>query len=100
MGGVSDREQARSPPSSQSIERYREQLHLVPVPEGVGDGREVRSGSGHIIAECGNALLADFVSRALRDDVGALPVIAAVYLHDECARTEGPPGFVSGSLVL
>jgi len=93
MGGIADREQPGARPAFEPVERDREQLHLVPVRERVRHVREVGRGAGDLGAERRDALRAHVVGAAFRHDKGALPVIAAVELHDEGSRAEGAAGF-------
>ena len=67
---------------SQAVDRDGQELHVVPALElvdAVAEPRRQREDDG---AEVGDRLLHQVVGGALRDDEGALPVIAAVE-HDE-----------------
>jgi hypothetical protein len=97
---IADGEQAGPPPARQPVERDREQLDLVPVLERVDDPSEPGRRLGDAGAESGKSGPPDFLRRALRNHVGALPIIAAVELDQERPRAERAAGLVDRRLLL
>ena len=87
MRGVADAEEPGPPPISQPIDRDGEQLDVVPAFQFVdpvgrnGDISTIRSRNARGPP---NSRL----DPALRDDVGALPVVAAIEHHHDPARIE------------
>ena len=94
MGRVADREQTRAPPPRQPVERNREQLDLVPVLERIDHLGKPRVSPRDILSERRKAGATDLIGRALRNDISALPVVAAVELDQEGARPERAAGLV------
>ena len=85
MGGVADAKQAGPGPTLQAIDRHREQLHIVPCLH-VGDAvLQDRHHRHDIVTKGVEAARLDRIVLALGDDIGALPVVAAVESHHHLA---------------
>ena len=92
MGGVPDAQQARPVPPGKPVDADGEQLHVLPAANLShtvgGERRELR----HSAPECLEAARVDRLDGSLRDDVAALPVLAAVDHDEDPADVEAPHG--------
>ena len=100
MRGVADREQTRPPPrvsrssETESSLTWSQSCSVSTASARSGAARATSARNGF------DALAADFVRRALRNDIGALPIIAAVDLDDQSAGAERAAGLVDRRCLL
>ena len=95
MRGVADAEQAQAVPARHAVDRDGQKLDLVPVGDLAGAVGERRHRACDVGAERRQALAVHLFDRALRNDVGALPIVAAVE-HDEDAPGQEPAAGLDG----
>ena len=78
MGGVADAEQAGTRPVAEVIDGDGEEFDVAPIFEFVGATAEKWSDRFKFGAKGGQTFFLDSVEGAFGDDVGALPVVAAI----------------------
>ena len=93
--GIADGKQPGAPPAVQPVERDGQQFDLIPVGQRRHD-RLASSGAARATSSRKAWAARHRGSRRPRpcDHVGTLPIVAAVDLHDQRARTEGAAGNV------
>jgi len=86
--GIADAEKAAAGPVAQAIDGDGEELDVVPIFQ--FDGAALQNGGDRfeVVAKGGQAIFLDGCESTLGDDVGALPVIAAVESYEELSSAE------------
>src|SRR5260221_6863596 len=97
---VADAQEARPVPAAQAVDSDGEQLDVAPVAQLLEPRAVERGEPGDLLAQGGEAALADLLEAALADDEGALPVIAAVEHHQDAAGVDAAQRLRRGVRVL
>jgi hypothetical protein len=76
VSGIADAQQSRPIPLRQAVDCDREEFHIIPAFQLVDPFRQPRRQREDHATKILDIALHQFVGRAFRDDVGALPIIA------------------------
>src|SRR6185369_13036914 len=90
MSGVADAQQPRAVPRSQTIHRYAQKLDIGPILQLVHPVAQVWSEACDLLPQSRLSTSTNLVKPALRDHVGALPVVFAVEHHKDAAGVDAP----------
>src|SRR5947209_4450657 len=94
MRRVTDTEQAGFMPAREAIDSDGEQLHIIERCEfcdAIGEERRLPDDIG---AERIETAAMNLVNRAFGDDIPALPIVAAIDLHENAAGAEAAPALL------
>ena len=96
MRRVADAQEARPVPLPQPVDLHGQELDVVPAPQFRARDPASSGASSTIAArKASRPALLDLIVSALRDDVGALPVVAAIEHHEDLAGADAPERFLA-----
>jgi hypothetical protein len=98
MRRIANAQKARTPPALQPVDGDAQQTDIVEAPDLFSPFSLERQQPADIRAERCNSALAHLVSTALGDDIGALPVVAAIDAHEKPAWIEAPAALIGVGL--
>ena len=99
VGGVADAQQSRPAPLLEAIDLDGEQAHVAPILERIDAIGEEWRQTRDRVSKGVDALLAQFLGAAFRNDAAALPIGAAVDHRQHAPRREAAEAFVRVALL-
>src|SRR6185437_9636121 len=99
VGRIADEEQPGPPPLPQEIDHHGQKLHVIEAVQLADAISQERRKSAHAVPKRLDAFVLYTLEATLRNDVGTLPVLAAVQ-HDQHRASVDMPENLSGIALL